>query len=157
MKEFIINPVGYIKNEKGFKIEVNKEYVKALKGLNDFKHIVIIYWFDKVDNNKCRSTLIEKKPYKKGPEELGVFATRSPLRPNPLAIETVYVIDIDEESGIIEIPYIDALNNTPVLDIKPYTPSIDKVESPIVPDWCSHWPKCYEESGKFNWEDEFNF
>lgn len=157
MREFIINSVGYIKTEDGFRIKLNKEYTKALKGLNDFKYIQVIYWFDKVDNEKSRNTLIENKPYKKGPEELGVFATRSPSRPNPIAIETVYIINIDEEKGIIEIPHIDAFDNTPVIDIKPYTPSIDRVENPIIPSWCSHWPKNYETSGEFNWEDEFNF
>jgi hypothetical protein len=44
-----------------------------------------------------------------------------------------------------------------VLDLKPYTPSIDRVESPSVPEWCDHWPKSYEESGGFDWEAEFNF
>lgn len=52
---------------------------------------------------------------------------------------------------------LDADDNTPVLDIKPYTPSLDRVESPGVPEWCRHWPKSIEESGDFPWEGEFNF
>lgn len=48
-------------------------------------------------------------------------------------------------------------NNSPVLDIKPYIPSLDRVENPIVPDWCQHRPKSYEESGGFDRESEFNF
>jgi len=48
-------------------------------------------------------------------------------------------------------------NNSPVLDIKPYIPSLDRVENPIVPDWYEHWPKSCEESGDFDWESGFNF
>ena len=53
--------------------------------------------------------------------------------------------------------YIDAFDCTEVIDIKPYVPSIDRIENPDVPDWCSHWPKSYEESGDFDWEEEFRF
>ncbi len=154
MNNLELRTIGKIETSNGYKIVVAKEYVKALKGLKDFKYIQIIYWFDKITN---RDLLIEKKPYKKGPDELGVFATRSPLRPNPIGIETVYLLDIDYENGIIYIPYIDAFDNTPVLDIKPYMPSIDRVEKPDMPNWCKHWPDALEKSGDFNWQDEFNF
>lgn len=88
---------------------------------------------------------------------MGVFATRSPLRPNPLALTAVSVLDLDNQTGIIKIAYIDANDGTPVLDIKPYTPSLDRVENPQVPSWCDHWPKSVETSGAFNWAEEFNF
>lgn len=53
--------------------------------------------------------------------------------------------------------YHDADNGTPVLDIKPYTPSYDRVENPLVPAWCSRWPKNTETSGDFDWDEVFNF
>lgn len=154
MKDFELRNIGKIDTTDGFKIIVNKEYIRALKGINDFKYIQVVYWFDRIDN---RNLLVEKKPYKKGPEELGVFATRSPLRPNPIGIETVYLIDVDLDNGVLYIPYIDAFDNTPVLDIKPYIPSIDRIENISMPNWCKDWPDCYEKSGEFNWEDVFNF
>ena len=64
---------------------------------------------------------------------------------------------MDLKNGIIRIDYTDANDGTPVLDIKPYTPSMDRVESPRVPKWCGHWPKSREESADFAWENEFNF
>ena len=67
------------------------------------------------------------------------------------------IINIDYMSGLIQIAYIDANDKTPILDIKPYTPSLDRVENPQVPDWCSHWPHSLEESASFAWENEFNF
>ena len=86
-----------------------------------------------------------------------VFALRSPERPNPIEVSNVSIAYVDEKVGIIGLYYIDAFPGSMVLDLKPYTPSIDRIENPITPKWCSHWPKSYEESSEFNWEDEFNF
>ena len=97
------------------------------------------------------------KPYVNGPDEMGVFATRSPERPNPIALSCAYVTYINEQAGEIGLAYIDANDGSPVLDVKPYTPSLDRVEAPTVPQWCAHWPDNVETSGDFDWEDEFNF
>lgn len=92
-----------------------------------------------------------------GPEELGVFAIRSPERPNPVAVSNAGITYVDEENGVVGLTYIDAKGGSPVIDLKPYMPSIDRVKQPVVPDWCSHWPQSVEESGTFDWEAEFNF
>lgn len=99
----------------------------------------------------------EAKPYTHGPGRMGTFATRSPQRPNPIALSCAYATFIDAENGIIGLAYTDAADQSPVLDIKPYTPSLDRVEEPQVPEWCSHWPKNVEGSGDFDWDSEFNF
>ena len=104
-----------------------------------------------------RNVLETPQPYKKAPTVMGIFATRSPVRPNPIALTAVQIIHIDYDKGIIHVPYIDANDGSPVLDIKPYTPSLDRVETPGVPEWCRHWPKNIEKSGAFDWENEFNF
>ena len=88
---------------------------------------------------------------------VGVFATRSPMRLNPIAVSSVDIAYVDEEAATLGLYYIDAYPGSPVLDLKPYTPSVDRIESPSVPEWCDHWPKSYEESGGFDWEAEFNF
>lgn len=87
--------------------------------------------------------LVEKKPYKNAPEVLGTFATRSPERPNPIGVSCSYVTYVDYQNGIIGLAYIDADDGTPVLDIKPYMPSLDRVEEPLMPSWCSNWPKMW--------------
>ena len=79
-----------------------------------------------------------KKPYTKGPETIGIFATRSPARPNPIALSVAPVIDIDIAPGIIRVAYIDADDATPVLDIKPYFPATERVRDVSVPAWSSH-------------------
>jgi len=158
MEIFQVKPIGKIKtNEKGMFIELGKMYFPALKVLNGFSHLNIIWWFSDFDNDKMRNIFETQKPYKKSPDVMGIFATRSPIRPNPIALSTVQVICIDFEKGIIQIPYIEANNDSPVIDIKPYTPSLDRVETPKVPEWCKHWPISLEQSGKFDWGNEFNF
>jgi len=158
MNKYTLDKIGKIININGdFSIELEKRFIPALKGLDGFSHLQILYWCDKNDNKKAREKTIIEKPYGKGPELMGVFATRSPERPNPLALSCVYVKSIDYSKGIIKLAYIDAENDTPLIDIKPYTPSLDRVERPSVPHWCSHWPKCSENSGLFDWESEFNF
>ena len=138
-------------------IEIDKKYLPGLKELETFGYIDVIWWFDGSDNQEMRSVLEEAKPYKKAPDIIGIFATRSQHRPNPIALSTVRIIDLDTRTGVIRIAYIDADDNSPVLDLKPYTPSLDRVENPIVPKWCAHWPNCVEKSGEFDWSKEFNF
>ena len=158
MISYEVCPIGkIINNEKGTFIKLEKKYIPGLIGMNGFSHINVIWWFSDFDEKEFRSILENIKPYKSSPEVMGTFATRSPIRPNPIAVTTVEVININYEEGVIEIAFIDANNNTPVLDIKPYTASLDRVESPKVPKWCSHWPKSIEESETFPWENEFNF
>ena len=158
MKKLTLNPIGHIEcGEEDFRIVLESDFKKALLGLSDFSHVQVLWWFDQCDSDRCRGVLTVKKPYTKGPDLLGTFATRSSERPNPIAVTSCEILWIDEDVGVIHLPYIDAEDGTPVLDLKPYTPSVDRVETVKVPDWCAHWPKSYEESGEFDWEREFNF
>ncbi|MCO7126899.1 SAM-dependent methyltransferase [Sporolactobacillus shoreicorticis] len=158
MNHFIVNQIGIVSiKDSGMFVELDKAYIPALKELDTFSHINVIWWFDGFDDTEMRSVLENPKPYKNLPDTMGIFATRSPLRPNPIALTTTQMLDIDHDNGSIQIAYIDADNNSPVLDIKPYTPSLDRIENPTVPAWCNHWPKSVEDSGTFDWSKEFNF
>lgn len=158
MNDITVCPIGKIVAENDeFKIVLEPAYRAGLKGLSGYSHVQILWWMDKCDNPKDRATLIEKKPYTKGPEEIGVFALRSPERPNPIAVSNANIAYIHEESGMIGLYYIDAFPGSLILDLKPYTPSIDRIEHSSSPAWCNHWPKSYEESAEFDWEAEFNF
>lgn len=158
MTNYEVYPIGKIQNkENGTFIKIEPKYIPAMKALEGFSHINVIWWFSDFDNKDIRETLDTAQPYKKAPAVMGIFATRSPIRPNPIALTAAEVINIDCQKGLIQIAYIDANDDTPVLDIKPYTPSLDRVEMPEVPAWCSHWTKSLEQSADFNWENEFNF
>lgn len=158
MEQFMVNPIGKIRvDEQGMRLILDQTYLQALTNLDGFSHLNVLWWFNQCDDLKSRSKLIEESPYKNSPELLGTFATRSPERPNPIGLSCCYITYIDSQKGIIGLAYIDAEDGTPVLDIKPYTPSLDRVENPTVPKWCSNWPKNIETSGDFDWSSVFNF
>lgn len=155
---FTLNPIGSVRcGEDGFAIHIDPAYREALTGLDGFDWIQTIWWFDGCDNAQSRAKRVLDKPYVNGPDKMGVFATRSPERPNPIAVTAAYVTGIDRENGIIHIAWTDARDGSPVLDIKPYTPAADRVAQPAVPAWCAHWPGSVEESGEFDWAGEFSF
>ena len=102
-----------------FALILKKEYGKALKQLDSFKYIYVIYYLDKaIWPNKLELS----KPLK-NKQKVGLFASRSPNRPNPIGISVVKIKKI--EKNIIYISVIDAFNGTPLLDIKPYIYKLD--------------------------------
>lgn len=158
MEQFIVKSIGKVcVAGEQMHLEINKEFMPALTGLEGFGYVNVLWWFSKNDNQTSRTKFTEKSPYKNSPDVLGTFATRSPERPNPIAQSCAYVTHVDTEKGIIGLAFIDAEDGTPVLDIKPYTPSLDRVENPVVPKWCAHWPKSVESAGSFDWNSVFNF
>lgn len=158
MEQFTLNQIGKIRNRgDDVCVELDPAYIHALQALDGFSHLNILWWCNGCDSAQARSCLEAPSPYKGSPEVMGIFATRSPMRPNPVALTAAQIIEIDHQHGIIRLAYIDADDGTPVLDLKPYTPSLDRVEAPSVPDWCAAWPKSLEESGEFDWDSVFNF
>jgi len=153
-KTFAVTPVGYVRSgQDGFYLEMAEDYVPGLDGLEGFGYVNVLWWGHLYD--EYREIVACEKPYKAGPENMGIFATRSPVRPNPINVSTVAVLNVDQERGVIYVPYIDAEDGTPILDIKPYHPSEDRVRDVSVPAWCAHWPKWLEDSADFDWEAEF--
>ncbi|GIN61627.1 tRNA (N6-threonylcarbamoyladenosine(37)-N6)-methyltransferase TrmO [Robertmurraya siralis] len=157
MEQFIVKTIGKVRSdENGIRIELEKAFIPGLRNLEGFGYINVLWWFHHCDTEESRSKLIEKSPYKGSPDTLGTFATRAPERPNPIALTCVYISYLEVDKGIIGLAYIDAEDGTPVLDIKPYTPSFDRVEKPIVPNWCSNWPRSIETSGDYDWSAVFS-
>ncbi|MDF2988944.1 MAG: tRNA ((37)-N6)-methyltransferase TrmO [Eubacterium sp.] len=158
MEQFSVKSIGKVRVDcEGTRLELNREYTAALTNLEGFTYINVLWWFDKCDHSDSRAKLVEKSPYKNSPELLGTFATRSPERPNPIALTCANVTYIDAEKGIVGLAYMDAADGSPILDIKPYTPSLDRVENSAVPQWCANWPNSVESSGDFDWNEVFNF
>lgn len=153
-----LTPIGTIENGKdGPEIVLAPAYRAGLEGLSAHGHVLVLWWMDRCDNPRDRNTLAAAKPYRKGPERLGVFAMRSPERPNPIAVSTAAIAYVDEAAGTVGLHWIDAFPGSAVLDLKPYTPGIDRIGLPPVPAWCRHWPGSFEESADFDWAAEFNF
>ena len=138
----ILDVIGYAKNKVkeqqfgGFVNEVteivlDKKYEKALKGLEDYSHVIIIYWMNEAEG----VVRLEHQP-QGNPDvpKLGIFATRCQWRPNCIGISTVPLISVS--GNIIRVKGLDIIDNTPILDIKPYLPDYDEAEGKIrLPDW----------------------
>jgi tRNA-Thr(GGU) m(6)t(6)A37 methyltransferase TsaA len=98
-------------------IEIFEKYEPGLLDIDRCTHLYVLYWQDRSD----RSILQTRTPW--GPEIHGVFATRSPNRPNPIGL---CVVDLLERDGrFVKVNGLDALDGSPVIDIKPYSASID--------------------------------
>lgn len=152
--EFQIKAIGRIRvNESSYSIHLDEAYLPGLINIAGFSHLQIVWWGHLSDKEKDRDRMVLDKLFKKGPERIGVFATRSPARPNPILVSTIKVLKIDTHEGVIYTPFIDAVHETPVLDIKPYF-SMERVRECKDPDWCQHWPKWLEDTEEFDWQDE---
>lgn len=130
-------------------------YRPALSGLEGFGYVNVLTWLHQFDEPAYREVVTCPRPYRRAPETAGIFATRSPVRPNPIGLTACPVVSIDESAGLVTVGWIDAEEGTPVLDIKPYHPAVDRVRDAAVPEWCSHWPQWLEDGGAFDWEAEF--
>lgn len=144
-------------DEKGLLLKIDEAYKACLIGLEGFSHVQVIWWANQLDDEHVRTTCTVEKPYKPGPDVLGIFATRSPMRPNPICTTVISVADLHIDSGEIRTWYIDADVDTPVIDIKPYLPCSDKPENVQVPKWSAMLPDSIEASADFDWESYFNF
>ena len=110
-------PCQAFKSDKIGRIKVFKKFAKGLKDVEGFSHITILYYFHKSKDYK----LIAKPFFDDKPK--GIFAIRSPHRPNHIGVSTVRLLKVKSNELIVK--GIDALNGTPLLDIKPYVPTFD--------------------------------
>nr|MDO8090571.1 tRNA (N6-threonylcarbamoyladenosine(37)-N6)-methyltransferase TrmO [Candidatus Sigynarchaeota archaeon] len=120
--ESIIDPEHrYNPKEVTAKIIIKPELEEALQGIEEFSHIIVIFW-----THKFSDTPYPLKVHPKRSPDLplrGVLATRSPIRPNCVGLSTVKLEN--RKNNILEVKGLDAYNETPVLDIKPYIKALD--------------------------------
>ena len=113
-------------------IVVDNSLIEALDNLEEFSHIIVLYWMHRV----TVSGPVPTKVHPKGKQELplvGLFATRSPNRPNPIGKATVRLLQ--RQDNVLKVKGLDAIDGTPVLDIKPYLPEYDAATDAKVPPW----------------------
>jgi tRNA-Thr(GGU) m(6)t(6)A37 methyltransferase TsaA len=111
-------------------IIVDSCLTEALDNLDEFSHIIVLYWMHR------RSGSVPVKVRPRGHPELslmGTFATRSPDRPNPIGKATVRLLQ--RQGNILTVEGLDAIDGTPVIDIKPYIPGYDSVKKAKTPSW----------------------
>jgi tRNA-Thr(GGU) m(6)t(6)A37 methyltransferase TsaA len=112
-------------------IEINPDYSQALDSLEEFSHIIIVYWLHRQPDRDL-SLKVHPRGDRAIPEK-GLFATRSPHRPNPVGISTVRLLE--RQGSYLKVSGLDAIDGTPVIDIKPYIPGYDTTGEVGVPPW----------------------
>ena len=145
MPDIKLKPVGYVINEikeaqkSGYpwekvvsEIVIDENLSEALDGLERFSHIIVLYWIHKTFEKGELPISVHPRGDKKLPL-VGLFATRSPNRPNSIGKTTARLLSI--EGNVLRVKGLDSLDGTPVLDIKPYIPGYDSVRGARVPEW----------------------
>lgn len=151
MKEIIITPVGVVSNEVNDRMDENwskiksriilrPEFYGALEGLSDFSHVIILTYLHQANYEQEKHLQRRPRNLKEMPL-IGIFSQRAKNRPNPIGITTVKILDVTKE--YLEVSGLDAINKTPVIDIKPYYPQYDKQDDSKMPEWVDRLMKNY--------------
>jgi tRNA (adenine37-N6)-methyltransferase len=131
---FDVRPIGKVQIRNGeTAIVIDPRYADGLDGLGQFSHVWVFYWFDRNDMPAKRRIL---KVHPRGNSNnplTGVFATRSPVRPNLIALTLCKIRSVSGNHVLID--KIDALPGSPVIDLKPYIPGCDCRPDATVPAW----------------------
>jgi len=136
-----LKPIGYVRRMSKMgdvrdrslvsRIVLRRGLLKALDGLEDFSHVLVLFYMHQVSGRESRVL----KVHPRGRVDLplvGVFATRTAFRPNPIGLTVVELLRVEE--NVLVVRGLDAFDGTPVLDVKPYD-SWDMVLEAKVPEW----------------------
>jgi tRNA-Thr(GGU) m(6)t(6)A37 methyltransferase TsaA len=144
-QEMTLKPIGLVRNAVAetprpehdwsavvSEIIVDPEFASGLDGLEGYSHVIVIFWAHKA-TDKSRMRLRVRFRGDPGLPEVGVFASRSLFRPNPLGLKVVRLLE--KNGNVLKLEGLDALCGTPVLDIKPFIPRNDAPADASVPPW----------------------
>jgi len=137
-----LRPIGHVENgvQKGeqaiweeleSRIVLDSQWAEGLQGLEEFSHLVVIFWLDRPSE-----TEVPLQVHPEAREDMplvGLFASRTPLRPNPLGVTTAELLRV--QGNELTVRGLDAFDGTPVLDIKPYLIRGDLKPEASVPGW----------------------
>jgi len=150
-EKIFLNPIGLVKTEavgdevkdksRISQIIIRDELVEALEGVDGFSHLFVLFWLNQISNKQQKTLKVHPRGRMDMPL-LGVFATRTNLRPNPIGLTLVELLKV--EGNTLTVRGLDAFDGTPILDIKPFD-SWDNAEKARVPDW---WIKLNKEKRK---------
>jgi len=142
--DIVLHPIGTVRNgrtETGDQdwgriesaIEVLPEFARALEGLEQWSHVLVVFFMDR-DGGAAPPDDWRRRPREREDMPLlGVFAQRGRMRPNTIGVTAVPLVRL--EPGRLVVRALDAVDGTPVLDLKPYAPAFDRVDGARVPAW----------------------
>ena len=145
--KIFLTPIGCVKTDavgdevkdksRISQIIIRDDLVEALEGVDGFSHLFVLFWLSQISPQKRRTLKVHPRGRMDMPL-LGVFATRTNLRPNPIGLTLVELLKVEDNT--LTVRGLDAFDGTPILDIKPFD-SWDNAENARVPDW---WIKLNE-------------
>ena len=146
--EIILKPIGVVKTAASgdevkdksslSQIVIHDELAEALDGVSGFSHVFVLFWLHRISGEQRKILKVHPRGRRDLPL-LGVFATRTMLRPNPVGLTLVELVKV--EGNVLTVRGLDAFNGTPVIDIKPFD-SWDTAKAAKVPEW---WNKLEKE------------
>lgn len=113
-------------------IHVAEHLATGLQGLDQFSHVLVVFWMHQ-SSFDAASDLVRRPRGRADMPPVGIFAQRAKHRPNPIGITAVELVGV--RGALVTVRGLDAIDGTPVLDIKPYVPAFDRVTGATVPEW----------------------
>ncbi len=114
-------------------IRLDPRYAAGLQGLDQFSHVLVVFFLDRAQGFDLSKQLLRQPRGMEDLDPVGVFAQRTRFRPNPIGVTAVKLLGV--EANVVKVRGLDALDGTPVLDIKPYMPPFDRMEDVKLPPW----------------------
>ena len=127
-------------------ILISDEFTGVLDGIEDFSHILVLYWAH-LASEEGRSIIKAHPMGRKDLPEVGIFATCSPVRPNPICVSVVTLLE--RNGNILKVKHLDAVDGSPVIDIKPYAPSYYSMREVKVSKWMEQIEREFTEASKY--------
>jgi tRNA-Thr(GGU) m(6)t(6)A37 methyltransferase TsaA len=121
-------------------IHLDTEFKDGLKGLQGFSHVIVLFYLHKSSFNAAQD-LVRRPQGRSDMPMVGIFAQRTKHRPNPLGITAARILEIKE--NVLFVQGLDAIDQTPIIDLKPYYPAYDLRSEARVPDWVDALMKNY--------------
>jgi len=139
-----LKPIGLVQNsvtepvDTGWgKIEstihLDEEWTGAFDGLDQFSHALVLTFLHRVAERHAEIPAQRRPRNRNDMPLLGVLAQRARVRPNPIGVTACEIVRVDARTMVVR--GLDAIDGTPVLDVKPYVPVFDRIESPTIPLW----------------------
>jgi len=130
----VLTPIGVVEEQgECSKVRVYPSFAAGLRGLEAFSHVIVLYWLHGHDNPEDRAVVEVTPKRHPGAPTVGVFASRSPARPNPVGLSVAEVTEV--KGSVLRLRGLDVLRGSPVIDLKPYLPRADAVPDARVPGW----------------------